>query len=170
MIIDLASLGNDSKRITVAFDPADIDLDGESLQLRGKTSFDGEIELADEKARLRGHLTATVLVDCTRCLEAIEKELDFSFRAIFVGSDQVDARPEAEIGDEALDESLIPDGLIDMAEVVREQILLAVPVQVFCTDDCRGLCSKCGSNLNLIDCKCADDEMDPRWAALKNLK
>ena len=58
----------------------------------------------------------------------------------------------------------------DSVEVVREQILLAMPEQVFCWEDCKGLCPKCGTNLNLIDCKCADDEVDPRWAALKSLK
>jgi uncharacterized protein len=53
---------------------------------------------------------------------------------------------------------------------VREQILLNLPEQVFCKEDCKGLCQKCGANRNLIDCKCDSDETDPRWAALKNLK
>jgi uncharacterized protein len=74
------------------------------------------------------------------------------------------------VTDEALDESLVENGLIDTAEVVREQILLAIPDQVFCREDCKGLCPKCGANLNLIDCKCSDDDIDPRWAALRNLK
>ncbi|MGH7783338.1 MAG: DUF177 domain-containing protein, partial [Candidatus Binatia bacterium] len=54
-------------------------------------------------------------------------------------------------------------------EVVREQILLDLPDQVFCTENCRGLCPKCGANRNLIDCKCEEDNVDPRWAALNNL-
>jgi uncharacterized protein len=92
------------------------------------------------------------------------------FRAIFVDSADEDVNAEAEVSDDALDESPVADGRIDMAEVVREQLLLAMPEQIFCREDCLGLCPKCGSNLNLIDCKCADDEIDPRWAALKNLK
>ena len=75
-----------------------------------------------------------------------------------------------EVTIEDLDESPVPGGEIDLKEVVREQIMLALPEQVFCKDDCKGLCPKCGANGNLIDCKCADDEIDPRWAALKNLK
>ena len=58
---------------------------------------------------------------------------------------------------------------IDLAEIAREQILLDLPQQFFCKDDCKGLCEKCGTNLNLKDCDCEDDEIDPRWAALKNL-
>jgi uncharacterized protein len=44
-----------------------------------------------------------------------------------------------------------------------------VPTQVLCRDDCKGLCAKCGANLNLADCDCEDKEIDPRWAELKRL-
>ena len=170
MIIDLASLGTTAKRIEVEFDPADVDLEGELVQLQGKTAFAGEIVLVDSKAKLSGTVKAHLLIDCTRCLNGIEKDLEFPFRAKFVDSSSEDTNAEAEISDDALDESLAPDGQIDMAEVVREQLLLALPEQIFCREDCKGLCPKCGANLNLIDCKCADDEIDPRWAALKSLK
>ena len=170
MIIDLANLGTTAKAIDIEFDPSEIDLAGEMIQLKGKTAFNGEIEGVDGKGQLRGSVKADVSVDCTRCLEPIERHFEFPFRAIFVDSSHEDTNAEAEVSDDALDESLVPDGQINMAEVIREQLLLAVPEQIFCREDCRGLCSKCGSNLNLIDCKCADDEIDPRWAALKNLK
>jgi uncharacterized protein len=59
---------------------------------------------------------------------------------------------------------------LDLTELAREQILLNLPSQVFCREDCQGLCQKCGANLNLIDCSCEESEVDPRWAALRNLK
>ncbi|MEO7658752.1 MAG: DUF177 domain-containing protein, partial [Pyrinomonadaceae bacterium] len=90
--------------------------------------------------------------------------------AVFIDSGKQSTDYVAEVSDEALDESLVEDGKIDMAEVVREQLLLVQPEQIFCREDCKGLCPQCGANLNLIDCKCADDDIDPRWAALKNLK
>jgi len=170
MIIDLANLGSTAKEIELEFDPAEIDLAGELIELKGKTHFKGEIERVNAKGHLRGTVKADVSLDCTRCLEPIERHFEFPFRAIFVGSSDEDTNAEAEVSEDALDESLVPDGQVDMAEVVREQLLLAVPEQIFCREDCRGICPKCGSNLNLIDCKCADDEVDPRWAALKGLK
>jgi len=91
------------------------------------------------------------------------------FDDIFVDVREEPNSDEIEVGLDELDESLVIDGKIDIAEVVREQILLALPAQVFCGDDCKGLCPKCGANQNLIDCKCADKEIDPRWAALRNL-
>ena len=170
MIIDLANLGTSAKEIDLEFDPVEIDLEGELIELKGKTLFNGEVERVDAKGHLSGTVKADVLLNCTRCLEPIERRFEFPFRAIFVHSGQEDTNAEAEVSDDDLDESLVPGGQIDMAEVIREQLLLAVPEQIFCREDCRGLCPKCGSNLNLIDCKCADDEVDPRWAALKNLK
>lgn len=170
MIIDLASLGTTAKRIDVEFDPADIDLEGELVRLHEKTVVAGEIEKVDAKARLSGTINAHLMLDCTRCLEPIERGVEVAFRAIFIhgGGDETSA--EAELSEDALDESIAFDGQIDMAEVVREQLLLWLPEQIFCREDCRGLCPKCGVNRNLIDCKCADEDVDPRWAALKSLK
>ncbi|HQZ96792.1 MAG TPA: DUF177 domain-containing protein [Pyrinomonadaceae bacterium] len=170
MIIDLASVGTTAKRIETEFDPSEIDLEGEPVQLRGNTELFGEIVLVDAKAQLSGTVKAHLVLDCTRCLDVIERDLELPFRAIFVDSSGDDPNVEAEVSEDALDESLVPDGHVNMAEVVREQLLLWLPEQIFCRDDCRGLCPKCGANLNLIDCKCADEDVDPRWAALKSLK
>ena len=170
MIIDLANLGNTAKTVEVSFEPVEIDLASELVTLTGKTTFSGETERIDSRGRVRGTINADVSLDCTRCLEPIAKHLVIPFEAVFVDSSEEDTAAEKEVGDEQLDESLVENGQVDMAEVVREQILLAMPEQIFCREDCLGLCPKCGSNLNLIDCKCADDEVDPRWAALKNLK
>ncbi len=169
MIIELANLGTEPKMIEHLFEPAEIDLEGEIVSLRDTVTLSGEIALDGARATLNGRVLADAALVCTRCLEPVEKHLEFEFRDIFVDPSVSDARSEAEIADEQLDESLAFDGRIDLTEVVREQILLAIPEQIFCKDDCRGLCPKCGENLNLIDCKCADDEIDPRWAALKNL-
>lgn len=170
MIIDLGSLGNTVKTIEVNFEPSEIDLAGELVTLTGKTTFSGETERIDSRGRVRGTIIADASLDCTRCLEPVEKHIVIPFEAVFLDSSEEDKSIEKEVGDEQLDESLVENGRIDIAEVVREQILLAMPEQIFCREDCRGLCPKCGSNLNLIDCKCADDEVDPRWAVLKNLR
>ena len=170
MIIDLANVGITAKTIELTFDPAEIDLEGEIVTLTGQTLFSGEIERAETRVLLRGAIKTNVLLDCTRCLDKIARHLDFPFRAIFLDSRDETTTADTEVGDDALDESVAEGGRVEMAEVVREQILLAVPAQIFCREDCKGLCPKCGTSLNLIDCKCADDEIDPRWAALKNLK
>jgi uncharacterized protein len=170
MIIDLANLGNSVKKIELSFDQPDIDLEGELVTLEGVTHFSGETEKIGSRGRVRGEISTDVSFECTRCLEPIPRHLQIPFEAVFIDAAEEDTSSEKEVADEQLDESLVEDGRVDMAEVVREQILLAIPEQIFCRDDCRGLCAKCGANLNLIDCKCADDDIDPRWAALRNLR
>ncbi len=170
MIIDLDSVAKAAKEIAIAFDPAEIDLEGENATLSGSTEFIGESQLVDGKAHIRGTIRSDLLIDCTRCLVPITKPVNIVFDDIFVDASEESRVDEIEVGIDELDESLAIDGKIDIAEVVREQLLLALPDQVLCKEDCKGLCPKCGANRNLIDCSCAENEIDPRWEALKGFK
>jgi uncharacterized protein len=170
MIVEIASIGKTPKTIAETFEAGDLDLGGENVALTSKAVFKGETLQVASRAHIRGRLVADVSFDCTRCLEPVSRRLDIDFDAIFVDAAEEADKTDVEVGSDALDESLVENGLIDIADVVREQILLAIPDQVFCRDDCKGLCPQCGTNLNLIDCKCSDDDIDPRWAALKDIK
>jgi uncharacterized protein len=170
MIVELGSIGKTPKTIEESFGSDDMDLSGENVTLKGPVVFAGETVQTAGRAHVRGRLTADVTLDCTRCLEPVEKPLDITFDSVFVDAADETDRTEVEVGEDALDESLVENGLIDLAEVAREQILLAIPDQVLCREDCKGLCPQCGANLNLIDCRCSDDSIDPRWAALRDIK
>ncbi|MBN1225748.1 MAG: DUF177 domain-containing protein, partial [Deltaproteobacteria bacterium] len=76
---------------------------------------------------------------------------------------------EIELEREDLDIGFYKEGIIDLTEVVREQILLAVPMIPICKEDCKGLCPYCGQNLNQCKCVCAGKTIDPRWSKLQNL-
>jgi uncharacterized protein len=170
MIIDLANVVPRPKAIEIAFSPNEIDLDVDGTRLTTDVAFRGETERVEGKAHVRGTIGAECTVDCTRCLDPISKVLDISFDDVFI--DPVDEPDETEVvlDAEQLDESIAEDGKVDLAEVVREQILLALPDQLFCREDCKGLCPQCGGNRNLIDCKCEENETDPRWSALKDFR
>lgn len=170
MIIDLTSVVARPKAIEVSFSPDEIDLEIDGTKLAGDARFQGELGRVDSKAHVRGTINTEVLVDCTRCLVPVAREFEISFDDIFVDPADEPAEVEIILDPEALDESVAIDGKIDLAEVVREQIILALPDQVYCMDDCKGLCPECGSNRNLIDCRCIEDEIDPRWSALKDLR
>ena len=169
MIIDLASVGRNRKPIELAFVPGDIDLD-EGTRLTTNVAFAGDISRDCNKTHVRGRIEAGVETDCFRCLEPVPKTIDVQFQDIFVDGAEEPTVDAIELGEDELDESLITSKEIDMAEVVREQLILATTETVYCKEDCKGLCPKCGGNRNLIDCKCEDNEIDPRWSALKNLK
>ena len=77
---------------------------------------------------------------------------------------------EHELGEDDLSLGFYQDGVIDVDDLAREQIELALPMARLCTEECRGLCPECGANLNLVDCACSKEQVDIRWAALKELK
>jgi uncharacterized protein len=170
MIVELSSIGTNERPIDITIEPNEIDLDGESLRLNGPAQFRGEMQRVAGKPHIRGMLSADIETNCSRCLEPLSRHLEIAFTDVFVDASEESTVAEAEVAESELDESLVIGGSVDMSEVVREQILLAVPEQVYCNDDCKGLCPKCGRNRNLTDCSCADDEIDPRWAALKDLR
>lgn len=165
MIIELTSIVERPIELNEKF--SDIDLELDDARVAGDVSFIGEKLLIDGKAHIRGSVTGEVETACTRCLSVMLRPIDIAFDDIFVSDPSSDG--EAAIEETELDESYVENGEIDLREVVREQILLDLPEQVYCSDDCKGLCPKCGSNRNLIDCNCNFNEVDPRWAALKGL-
>ena len=171
MIIDLASIGRNPRRIELTFGPDDVELDA-GTRLASNVSIAADISRESIRTKLSGRIEAELETDCFRCLEPVSKRIGIDFEDVFVAASEESeesAEEETELGESELDESLVVGGEIDIAEVVREQLILTSNERVLCTEDCKGLCPKCGGNRNLIDCKCEENEIDPRWAALKNL-
>lgn len=168
MIIDLNSFER-VRRIDEIIPAGDIDLDLSNARIASDILIQGELTKTAASTALKGKLTGTLEIDCDRCLEPqqgpVEIELDLEF--VPEQNFGADASLELHEGDMKIDAILGES--IDTAEIAREQILLDVPQQYFCREDCEGLCQKCGTNLNESDCGCSETEIDPRWAALKNL-
>ena len=97
---------------------------------------------------------------CARCYDDFEKELAYRFNHILVT-----ALPE-EGGDDYIE---APDYMLDTDALLRDDILLELPSKFLCKDSCKGLCPKCGKNLNKGKCGCPEKEPDPRFAALSKL-
>ncbi len=122
-----------------------------------------------EDIRIRGSLDTAMEVACARCLEPVEQAVEASFDLIFRpseadldNSDRSISTSETEIG------YYEGDGLL-LEDVLREQILLALPAKNLCRDDCKGLCPECGRNRNTDPCECATASADSRWSSLKEL-
>ncbi len=139
------------------------------LSLKGDAKAAGEITRHPGQADVNGTITAETEMQCTRCLSVIEKKLEVFFSVSYVTQEQLPEGHSLEIEAGDLDTDVLTGDSLDLKELVREQILLNQPEQIFCKEDCKGLCQKCGANQNLIDCNCEEKETDPRWAALKNL-
>jgi uncharacterized protein len=168
MIIDLASAQTTPKPLTADVEGVQIDLAGEG-SVNGAAHFECEIFREGAKTHLRGTVTAEVDVLCTRCAEPLTKQLEIPFEDVFVNASEEPSEKDLEVPISDLDVELVADDQVDLTNIIREQILLNLPEQVLCKEDCKGLCPECGTNLNLKDCDCGDKDIDPRWAALKNL-
>ena len=98
---------------------------------------------------------------CARCVEPVSNVLEISF--------EKDIASSADVSSDNDDYIIIEDKKLDVLPSVEEQIMLEMPSKTLCKEDCRGLCYKCGKNLNEGECSCEKHEVDPRLAILKTL-
>ncbi|MFF4696857.1 YceD family protein [Streptomyces chattanoogensis] len=133
------------------------------LDLRLESVMDGVLVTGTARAAVKG--------ECVRCLEPLERELDADFQEMFSYPDADDRSRPAESGDDAEDEEdtfFVEDDLFDLEPVLRDAVVLTLPLQPVCQDDCPGLCSDCGARL-ADDPDHHHDAVDARWAALQEL-
>ncbi|MFJ8494112.1 YceD family protein [Streptomyces sp. NPDC094038] len=134
------------------------------LDLRLESVMEGVLVTGTARAQAEG--------ECVRCLEPVGQELEADFQELFSYPDADDrGRVIAEPGDDAEDDEdrfFIEDGLFDLEPVLRDAVVLALPMQPVCQDDCAGLCSECGARL-ADDPDHHHDAVDIRWAALQGL-
>ncbi|MET7489257.1 YceD family protein [Streptomyces sp. NPDC005538] len=136
------------------------------LDLRLESVMEGVLVTGTARAQAKG--------ECVRCLEPLELSLEADFQEMFSYPDADDrGRAKAEPADDAEeaedeDRLFIEDGLFDLEPVLRDAVVLALPMQPVCQDDCPGLCSECGARL-ADDPDHHHDAVDIRWAALQGL-
>ncbi len=138
--------------------------DGLELSLAGPVRLMHTVDGVMVQADLEGE----VPVQCARCLEPVTVPIEVPVEEIYRPTlDVVTGQP---IRPEEEDQALWIDEhhILDMTEVLRQDVLVALPVHVLCRDDCKGLCPTCGKNLNEGPCECPADT-DPRWAVLRDL-
>ncbi len=170
MIVDLFSLQSSPHEFEFSPSLSEIDLESENARLKSEVQVRGKLTKRIAQTDVEGEISAVVETECTRCLQPVEKKMEFPFLVSFVAPENYTEAQESELKDEDLDISILEDDKIDLTELAREQILINLPEQIFCREDCKGFCQKCGSNRNLINCNCEENEIDPRWAGLKNFK
>jgi uncharacterized protein len=170
MIVDLAEIEGSPRPFEFMIAASDLDLDNEISRLTDDVRVSGEVLKSIAQTGVWGSIAAEAQIDCMRCLKPVSHKLKIEFGVSFVTPENFAADKEREVSARDLDTDVLDGDRIDLKEVVREQLLLNLPGQLFCRVDCKGLCPKCGADLNLIDCKCDLDEADPRWEALKDFR
>ena len=177
MLISVRELELHEVTFSQAFRPEAIDF-GLDVQQHTPLEIHGRAELVEERRghgqalediRVVGDFSTQLELRCARCLEPVLRQVTGDFDLIYrpLGADAgVEERAlrgaEAEIGYYKGEGVLLED-------VLREQVLLAVPLKAVCDDACKGLCPRCGKNLNVEACTCQPVQ-EPRWEALQGIR
>ena len=134
-----------------------------------KVTVELGIQQSGDEYFCQAAVAAGVVLECVRCLAHYEAQLQGRVDFI-VCSEATHAEQRAEGTD---DEDYVfyqGESLeADITDIVRQTIILAVPMKPICSEDCKGLCPYCKVNRNETDCDCRNDEIDERWAGLRDL-
>jgi uncharacterized protein len=167
MLLDLSRRPSGVDRLQRRFDPADFGQVESDLRIVAPVNLDVEVHRDASKVRLAGRVATTLELSCGRCLEPFQAPVDTSFDLIFLPASANTGSAEQEVGGEDLGVSFYRDDAIDLGEVIREQLYLALPMKPLCQPECRGLCPECGVNRNRETCTCRTEWVDPRFDALR---
>jgi uncharacterized protein len=143
--------------------PADLGVEMVGVPEGADVELDIRFEAVMEGVLITGTVRAPLTGECGRCLEPIISTFEGDFQELFV-------YPDTRSGGEAWeDERLLEDDLIDFEPVLRDAVVLTLPLSPLCRDDCPGLCAECGARLADAGPDHRHDAVDPRWAALQAL-
>lgn len=143
--VDLSDIANENVQV-LAIQPVDVHL---TVTKKG------------DLFRIQGNLETQVTYPCSRCVEPFSEELKTEFDELF--ADDVSAVDEEE------EVHKLSGDIVELDSLIEQSIYLALDFHPLCSDDCKGLCSTCGSNRNLTPCTCDTQKIDPRLAALQDL-
>lgn len=141
---------------------SDINFLGEDFVFETPLHIKGNIVNNGKALELNAVCTGIVKVHCARCMKELDQDVNFKVKEFFVQSD-------GENDDDDEDVVFFEGYNIDVKDIVVNHFLMNVSGKYLCSEDCKGLCPKCGADLNLGDCGCKNDDIDPRWAALADI-
>lgn len=151
------------------------DLDRTGVVSLAPTEVSGELAFAEPNFMLDLRLRTRAAVECDRCLKPVDLDLEGRVQLMVIERQERPAKgavaaEERELTEDELGVLEVAGEAFDSAPIVREQILLELPVKPLCREECAGLCPTCGADRNLGACGCEQRVIDPRWAALESVK
>jgi uncharacterized protein len=120
--------------------------------------------------RVTGKIEGPLEVDCHRCLRKFSFPLNEDVDIYLIEEDRTEEEDEKELDSEELTYEFFDGEVIEIDQLIAEQIFLALPVKVLCSEDCKGICPNCGANLNEEACQCKADSRQSPFAKLESFK
>jgi len=169
MLIDVSQVPPEGLNITLSEEVLDL---GEPANTwDGPAAVRAEIHVgrSGQGLLISGSFSGGVSLVCSRCLELFHFHTEDRFHLYCEAGAKSPPEEEHELTDDELDVTYLEQGRINTDHLLRENILLSLPVQPLCCEECQGLCPRCGENLNRGTCNCSDAPLDPRLQALRKL-
>jgi uncharacterized protein len=169
MLLDLKKIHGPRERYEKVYPPDAFPPEGETFRVVAPVSLAFDILKDKAHFQLIGTVKTALELPCSRCVEPfllpVENAFDLRYQPHAVNTGE----GEREIEEDDLTTAFYENDQIDLRELMREQFYLALPMKPLCRDDCKGLCTICGTNLNRGTCDCKREWEDPRLAVLKTL-
>lgn len=172
MLISLHDLELRSVRFNVDIPSGDIDFDA-SIRQSSVLHAEGTAHLLNRslgEIRVNGDLRVEMEGICDRCAEAATYSVENRFDLIYVPSKEAASAGEEEIDQAGIEVGYYDGNGLELNDVLREVVVLALPMRVVCSEDCKGICPVCGENRNQRDCGCRPEVADDRWSKLRALR
>jgi uncharacterized protein len=159
-------------RFDETFPPGEIDFSAAGVRQSSPLHAEGVAELlanTEGEVRVKGRLNVNLESECDRCLARAEFPIDSSFDLFYRPSESLSADEEVAI-DEGEAEMGFYEGVgMELEDILREQIMLLLPMQRVCSPDCKGICPVCGKNRNETACDCREEPVNDCWSALRRI-
>ena len=170
MRIEVDKLEEHGGKFVHVYQVNELALDDTEVKLVQPGEVSGRIRRTGKDVELRGQLHAKLEGVCGRCLQSVELPINTEFTERFVRAVSWAAEEQHELLEEDLNIAVFDGEAIELDDLVREELLLALPVNVLCSQDCKGLCPTCGVDRNVVDCQCGSNDIDLRWQKLRDLR
>jgi uncharacterized protein len=170
MFLDIKDLAVQKLRLRQSYAPGTVDYHTTDFRQIDPLEVRATAELVDDQIRISGELHTRLELTCARCLEPVQEEVSREFDLCYRPMQPAKPDEEVRLANDETEVGFFKGNGLFLADVLAEQVLLAIPMKVICRSDCKGLCPLCGANLNHDECRCEMHRTDPRLAPLARLK
>ena len=136
----------------------------------GPVEVAGEVRFTDPGYYLKGRMHYEQELACDRCLGPVRVEVDEPLELLILTHEEAPEAAEQELEEKDMSVVHLEGDELDTEPLLLEQLQLNIPMKPLCRPDCKGLCPRCGANLNHETCSCDTHEVDPRWSPLADLR
>lgn len=170
MILRVSDLTEDGVHIEAVEEPGwlvnlpELLSEDSDLKLLSKIGIDLQVTRVLKEITVIGNIRLLIETPCSRCLVPVKIELNPMISLVLSPGDKLS------VEDKDIEHETYHGDEIDLSSYLMEQVAISLPVKVVCKEDCKGLCTLCGANLNTEVCACNREQIDPRFSVLKNLK